>query len=90
MLSKKLQKMYDGAIDVKAKILNDLKPLREKEAELQGRLDVIALELSNVRSEIVSIEQPGLAESSMTIKTLSKSAGSKSLKAEGGKFGVKP
>lgn len=89
MLSKELQKMYDGAVDVKTKILNDLKPLRKKEAELQGSLDKIASELLTVRKEIVSIEQPGLAEASKTIKALRKSAGGKGMKAESGKFGIK-
>ena len=89
MLTKELQKMYDEAVGVKSKILNDLKPFRKKEAELQGNLDKIVSELRIVREEIVSIEQPGLAEASMTIKALRKSAGGKGLEAESGKFGIK-
>ena len=88
MLSKELQKIYDDAVSVKEKILNDLKPLRKKETELQGKLDKIAADLRKVRDEIVAIEQPNLAEATRTIKALRKSAGGKTLKAEGGKYGV--
>ena len=89
MFSKDLQKMYDNAVSVKEKILKDIKPLRKKGAELQGKLDKIAADLRKVREEIVSIEQPNLAEATRTIKALRKSAGGKTLKAEGGKYGVK-
>lgn len=89
MLSKELQKMYDEAMAAKTKILNDLKPLRKKETELQEGLNKIAVELRTIREEVVLIEQPGLAEASMTIKALRKSAGKKGIKAESGKFGIK-
>ena len=89
MLSEKLQKMYDEAVAVKTKILNDLKPLRKKEKELQKKFAVVDKALRKVREEIVAIEQPELAEATLTIKALRKSPGGKSLKAESGKFGVK-
>ena len=87
-LSKELQEMLDKAVETKAKILKDLKPLRKKEDDLQGKIDKLTAELRNVRDEIVSIEQPELAEATKTINALSRK-GDKSIKAESGKFGVK-
>ena len=89
MLPEKLQKMYNEAVAVKTKILNDLKPLRKKEKELQKKFDVIDKDLRKVREEIVAIEQPKLAEASLTIKALRKTPGGKKLNAESGKYGVK-
>ena len=89
MLPEKLQKMYDEAVSTKAKILDELKPLRKKEKELQGKFAVIDKALRKVREEIVAIEQPDLKEATLTIKALRKSPGGKSLKAEIGKYGVK-
>lgn len=89
MLPEKLQKMYDEALTVKTKILDELKPLREEENELQGKLDTIAKDLRKVRDNIVAIEQPALAEASLMIKALRKTPGGKSLKAESGEFGIK-
>lgn len=87
MLSKQLQKMLDGAVEVKAKIFKELKPLRLKEEKLQKDSDKIAAELRTVREEIVAIEQPDLAEATRTINALSRK-GNKGIKAESGKFGI--
>ncbi|MCK5606871.1 hypothetical protein KAR91_33525 [Candidatus Pacearchaeota archaeon] len=87
MLSKQLQKMLDGAVEVKAKILKELKPLRLKEDKLQKDLDEIAAELRTVREKIVAIEQPELAEATLTINALSRK-GNKGIKAESGNFGI--
>lgn len=90
MLPKELQKMYDEAVKVKTQILEELKPLRLKEAELQGKLDEIAKDLRKTREDIVSIEQPKLAKASRVIVALSrKDKGAKTLKAESGSFGIK-
>lgn len=87
-LSKQLQKMLDGALETKAEILKELKPLRVKEDKLQKDLDKIAAELHTVREKIVVIEQPDLAESTRTINALSRK-GNKGIKAESGEFGIK-
>ena len=87
MLSKQLQEMLDKAVTIKAKILEDLKPLRKKENELQKKLDKLSAELREIRESIVSIEQPDLAEATRTIAALSRK-GNKGIKAESGSFGV--
>lgn len=87
-LSKQLQKMLDEAMETKAAILKELKPLRVEEDKLQKELDKIAAELRTVREDIVSIEQPKLAEASRVIAALSRK-GKKSIKAESGSFGIK-
>ena len=87
MLSTELQKSLDNAVKIKSKILNQLKPLRIKEDALQQKLDTIAAELLKVRTAIVSIEQPNLADATLTINALSRK-GDKRIKAEAGNFGV--
>lgn len=87
-LTKELQEILDKAVATKARILEELKPLRLKEAEAQGKLDEIAKDLRKIREEIVSIEQPELAEATRTINALSRK-GNKSIKAEPGSYGIK-
>lgn len=52
--------IYEKALEVYAAILAGSAPLREKEVELQIKLDQIADELKALRNEIVEIEEPRL------------------------------
>ena len=88
MIPKKLQGMYDDAVKVRDDILEELKPLRVDEARLQEAVDKLMVELREVRNQIVSIEQPDLAEATGTIKALRKSANGKTLHAETLKMGL--
>ena len=87
-LSKELQETLDKAVVTKVRILEELKPLRKKEDDLQGKIDRFSAEIKKVREEIVDIEQPELAEATRTINALSRK-GNKGIKAESGSFGIK-
>ena len=87
MLSKQLQEILDGAVKIKTTILKELKPLRTKENDLQSKLDKLSVELRDIREAIVVIEQPNLADATLTINALSRK-GNKGIKAESGNFGI--
>ena len=88
MILPKFQKMYDDAVKDRDAILEELKPLRVDETRLQEAVDKLMVELRKVREHIVSIEQPGLAEATGTIKVLGKSPNGKTLHAETLKMGL--